>query len=69
MKTYCTLDSLIKDLPYLRDTTVTIAWDFERTIYLDVYKYKSLLAQIKRQNIKIVKEKRIEQDNENVRRR
>ena len=68
MKVYCTLDSLIKDLPYLKDVVITIGWDFERTIYLDAYQYRSILAQMKRQNIKVIKENRIE-DNESIKRR
>ena len=54
MKIYSTVDSLKNDLPKLKDVEINISDDFERTTkILDSYQYKSLKAQLKRQNIKI----------------
>lgn len=54
MKVYSTVDSLKKDLPKLKDIEINISDDFERTTkFLNSYQYKSLKAQLKRQNIKI----------------
>ena len=54
MKIYSTVDSLKKDLPKLKDTTINVWNDFDRTTkFLNTWEYKSLKAQLKRQNIKI----------------
>lgn len=52
-KVYYTLDQLLKDLPTLKDKQIFVISDFDKTINLDTLKYKSLLSQIKRQNITI----------------
>ena len=52
-KVYYTLDQLLKDLPTLKDKQIFVISDFNKTINLDTLKYKSLLSQIKRQNITI----------------
>lgn len=53
-KVYFTFEQLKKDLPKLKDTTINVWQDFDRTTkILDTYQYKSLKAQLKRQNIKI----------------
>lgn len=52
-KIYYTYDQLKKDLPGLRNTEIFVISEFDKTINLKTEDYKSLLAQIKRQNIKI----------------
>lgn len=52
-KIYYTMDQLIKDLPSLKDVEITVINDFEKTICLNTYSYKSLKEQIKKRNIKI----------------
>ena len=63
MKLYYTFNQLKADLPYLKDVEIKVANDFETTINLDSYYYKSLKNQIKRQNIKIIVESREEKQN------
>lgn len=54
MKIYSTFDSLKKDLSKLKDTTINVWDDFDKTTrFLNTWEYKSLKAQLKRQNIKI----------------
>lgn len=54
MKIYSTYEQLKKDLPKLKDTTINIMEDFDKTTrFLNTWEYKSLKAQLKRQNIKI----------------
>ena len=54
MKIYSTIDSLKKDLPKLKDTEIKVWDDFDKTTkFLNTWEYKSLKAQLKRQNIKI----------------
>lgn len=54
MKIYFTYEQLKKDLPTLRDKEINIGDDFDRTTrFLKTREYKSLKAQLKRQNIKI----------------
>ena len=54
MKIYSTVDSLKKDLPKLKDTVINVWNDFDKTTkFLNTWEYKSLKAQLKRQNIKI----------------
>lgn len=60
MKLYYTFNQLKADLPYLKDVEIKVANDFDRTIDLDTYRYKSLMKQIKKQNIKIIVESRDE---------
>ena len=55
-KIYYTLDQLIKDLPTLKDVEITICSDFEKTISLNSYSYKSLKEQMKKRNIRIKKQ-------------
>lgn len=57
MKLYYTFNQLKSDLPYLKDVKIKVANDFDKSIHLDSYQYKSLLKQIKSQNIKIIVEK------------
>ena len=55
MKIYSTVDSLKKDLPKLKDITINVWEDFDKTTkILNTWEYKSLKAQLKRQNIKII---------------
>ena len=55
MKIYGTVDSLKKDLPKLKDITINVWEDFDKTTkILNTLEYKSLKAQLKRQNIKII---------------
>lgn len=63
MKLYYTFNQLKADLPYLKDVEIKVANDFDTTINLDSYYYKSLKNQIKRQNIKIIVESREEKQN------
>lgn len=63
-KIYYTLDQLIKDLPTLKNTEITICSDFEKTISLNTYSYKSLKEQIKKRNIKIKIEDKEDKSNE-----
>lgn len=56
MKLYYTFNQLKSDLPYLKDVKIKVANDFDKSIQLDSYQYKSLLKQIKSQNIKIIVE-------------
>lgn len=60
MKLYYTFNQLKADLPYLKDVEIKVANDFDRTIDLDTFRYKSLMKQVKRQNIKITVESRDE---------
>lgn len=60
MKLYYTLNQLRADLPYLKDVEIKVVNDFDRTIDLDTFQYKSLKNQLKRQNIKITVESRDE---------
>lgn len=54
MKIYSTVDSLKKDLSKLKDTTINVWEDFDKTTkILNSWEYKSLKAQLKRQNITI----------------
>ncbi len=53
MKFYYSFDKLKSDLPYIKDVKIKVANDFDKTINLDTFHYKSFLAQLKRQNIKI----------------
>ena len=54
MRIYGTYEQLKKDLPKLKDTTINVWEDFDRTTKtLNTWEYKSLKAQLKRQNIKI----------------
>ena len=54
MKIYCTFEQLKKDLPTLKNTEIKVWNDFDKTTkILNTYQYKSLKAQLKRQNIKI----------------
>lgn len=53
-KIYYTFEQLKKDLPKLKDTEINIIDDFDKTTRnLKTREYKSLKAQLKRQNIKI----------------
>ena len=55
MKIYSTVDSLKKDLPKLKDITINVWEDFDKTTkILNTWEYKSLKVQLKRQNIKII---------------
>ncbi len=60
MKLYYTLNQLKADLPYLKDVEIKVVNDFDRTIDLNSFQYRSLKNQLKRQNIKIVVESRDE---------
>lgn len=54
MRIYSTYEQLKKDLPKLKDIEINISDDFDETTkILNSYQYKSLKAQLKRQNIKI----------------
>lgn len=54
MKIYFTYEQLKKDLPKLKDITINVCEDFDKiTKILNTWEYKSLKAQLKRQNIKI----------------
>lgn len=55
MRIYSTYEQLKKDLPKLKDITINVWEDFDKTTkILNTWKYKSLKAQLKRQNIKII---------------
>lgn len=55
MKIYNTYEQLKKDLPKLKDITINVWEDFDETTkILNTWEYKSLKAQLKRQNIKII---------------
>ena len=54
MRIYSTYEQLKKDLPKLKDITINVWEDFDKaTRFLNTWEYKSLKAQLKRQNIKI----------------
>ena len=54
MRIYSTYEQLKKDLPKLKDITINVWEDFDKTTKnLKTWEYKSLKAQLKRQNIKI----------------
>lgn len=54
MRIYSTYEQLKKDLPKLKDITINVWEDFDKTTKnLNTWEYKSLKAQLKRQNIKI----------------
>lgn len=53
MKIYYTYNALSKDLPNLKDTEITVIYDFDKSIHLNAIEYKSFKATLKRQNIKI----------------
>ena len=55
MRIYSTYEQLKKDLPKLKDITINVWEDFDKTTKnLNTWEYKSLKAQLKRQNIKII---------------
>lgn len=54
MRIYSTYEQLKKDLPKLKDITINVWEDFDKsTKILNTWEYKSLKTQLKRQNIKI----------------
>lgn len=54
MRIYSTYEQLKKDIPKLKDITINVWEDFDKTTkILNTWEYKSLKAQLKRQNIKI----------------
>lgn len=54
MRIYSTYEQLKKDLPKLKDITINVWEDFDKTTkILNTWEYKSLKVQLKRQNIKI----------------
>ena len=53
-KIYYTFEQLKKDLPKLKDTEISIGDDFDKTTrFLNTWEYKSVKAQLKRQNVRI----------------
>lgn len=55
MRIYSTYEQLKKDLPKLKDITINVWEYFDKTTkILNTWEYKSLKAQLKRQNIKII---------------
>lgn len=54
MRIYSTYEQLKKDLPKLKDITINVWEDFDKTTkILNTWEYQSVKAQLKRQNIKI----------------
>ena len=59
-KLYYTYKQLKKDLPNLNNVEIKVVYDFEQTIDVNTFEYKSFLKQLQRQNITIKFQDKIE---------